>query len=331
MKGLYQPKGKTVWMFRYSWNGKQHRVSLQTRDEAEAVRKAMGVLAAPALEETGDYEAEIEKYFATQRKDDRLSVQSVEARRYLLPQLFRQSGKNRVAAITTADVQRWYDLKKCGEDTRQTYVRWVRAFYKWLIQRNRVRENPCKGVKIARLRPAARKSTVTKADVSRLIAACDEASLKFVLFCGFHAGMRKGEVIEARPEWFDLQSGHIHIDVTPTWIPKDRERRTVPISKAFTAFLKDYGLPSPYMLAPEVKPGKSVYRYDFERAYKNLLRKTGIKCTFHDARRTFASQLVSAGVSVYKVARWLGDGVAVVEKHYGHLQPDNGDLERGFA
>ena len=53
--------------------------------------------------------------------------------------------------------------------------------------------------------------------------------------------------------------------------------------------------------------------------------------TFHDARRTFASLLVSSGVSLYKVARWLGDGVRVVEKHYGHLQPDNGDIERGLA
>jgi site-specific recombinase XerD len=45
-------------------------------------------------------------------------------------------------------------------------------------------------------------------------------------------------------------------------------------------------------------------------------------------RHTFASLLVQAGVSVYKVARWLGDGVEVVEEHYGHLAPKDSDIEK---
>lgn len=45
-------------------------------------------------------------------------------------------------------------------------------------------------------------------------------------------------------------------------------------------------------------------------------------------RHTFASLLVQAGVSVYKVARWMGDGVEVVEAHYGHLSPGDRDINR---
>lgn len=333
-------------MLRYSHGGKQVRESMETRDEATAIRKAQEIMEAPAPVASSDHENELAAYFAAQRKADRLSAHSVNARQPVLLTFFSTAGRERVADVTRADVQRWYDsmerrpksketvrAKKedITEETRHTYVRWLRAFYKFLIERGKMRANPCDGVNLARARPTARRNTITKAEVAKLIDSCQNLALKFILFCGFHAGMRKHEVIEARPEWFDLETGHIHIGPTATWIPKDRERRSVPLSKAFRAFLAVYGKPTPYMVAPDVEKGKAIYRYDFETSYNNHLRACGVKCTFHDARRTFASQLVSAGVSVYKVARWLGDGVAVVEKHYGHLQPDNGDLERGFA
>ena len=48
--------------------------------------------------------------------------------------------------------------------------------------------------------------------------------------------------------------------------------------------------------------------------------------TFHDLRRTFASLHVSRGTSIYKVARWLGDRVDVVEDHYGHLIPNDSEI-----
>ena len=49
-------------------------------------------------------------------------------------------------------------------------------------------------------------------------------------------------------------------------------------------------------------------------------------------RHTFASLLAIAGVSIFKIAQWLGDDVRVVERHYAHLLPktwtSNGRLER---
>jgi hypothetical protein len=47
-------------------------------------------------------------------------------------------------------------------------------------------------------------------------------------------------------------------------------------------------------------------------------------------RRTFASLKVSAGVSLYKVAVWLGDMESVVQNHYGGLIPQDADIERGL-
>jgi hypothetical protein len=47
-------------------------------------------------------------------------------------------------------------------------------------------------------------------------------------------------------------------------------------------------------------------------------------------RRTFASLLASKGASIYKIAQWLGDDIAVVQRHYAKLLPKDEDIEVAF-
>jgi len=144
--------------------------------------------------------------------------------------------------------------------------------------------------------------------------------------------MRKAEIIEARPDWFDLKSRTIRVQKTDTFRPKDREERTVPITKEFKAFLKSYGLRSPFMLQPNVGHGKSRYRWDFRRPWAEYM--AAHQCSWvtpHIARHTFASLLASAGVSIYKIAKWLGDDVRVVDQHYAKLIPQDTDIEAAFS
>ena len=55
-----------------------------------------------------------------------------------------------------------------------------------------------------------------------------------------------------------------------------------------------------------------------------------VEVTPHIARHTFASLLASAGVSIYKIAQWLGDDVRVVQQHYAKLLPKDADIEAAF-
>jgi len=103
------------------------------------------------------------------------------------------------------------------------------------------------------------------------------------------------------------------------------------MTKAFKTFLKAYGKRSPFMLHPEVPHGESRYRWDFRRPWAEYVAKH--KCaevTPHIARHTFASLLASAGVSIYKIAQWLGDDVRVVQQHYAKLLPKDADIEAAF-
>lgn len=91
-----------------------------------------------------------------------------------------------------------------GEESAQTYVARPGGFFAHLIETNKVRQNPVDSVKMAELVPQARRKSCKYEERDRLISACDRADLKFVLYAGFHAGLRKGEIIEVGADWFDL-------------------------------------------------------------------------------------------------------------------------------
>jgi integrase len=258
-------------------------------------------------------------------------------------------GVDDAARVTSLTLRRWFQ-GHLGTDRERNAVqilgRLARLF-RWLVQERRMPANPADGIKPPKLPPRLRKRFLTREQADRLIATCADQRLKFALFCALHAGMRKGEIVASRPDWFDLTAGLLHIQNTEDWLVKDRTDRTVPLTAAFREFLAGYGLPSPYML-PSGKAGKNDnrrrqrpkrgqpapttrYRYDFRRPFAEHMKACGLEgFTFHDLRRTFASLLVSSGVSIYKVAKWLGDGVAVVEMRYGHLIPLDEDINAAW-
>lgn len=124
----------------------------------------------------------------------------------------------------------------------------------------------------------------------------------------------------------------LHVRKTPTFEPKDKDERTVPLTRPFRDFLKEYGLRTPFMLQPDVAHGRSLYRYDFDRPYFAYLTPLGFRwVTAHVMRHTFGSLLASASCSIYKIAVWMGDEVATAQKHYAHLLPVDPDIELGLS
>ena len=140
------------------------------------------------------------------------------------------------------------------------------------------------------------------------------------------------EIVEARAFWFDMKAKIIHLRKTPTMDFKDGEERSVPMTTEFHRFLLEYGLREPFMLRPEVKPGKSLYRYCFKHPFANHVQAHGLSwVTPHIMRHTFASLLASAGTSIYLISEWLGDDVQVTQHHYARLLPLHDEIERAFT
>lgn len=328
VKGLWQKGNHFYW--RTQKDGKRVNYALGTTDRTEALEKIFAYQQRPDLLNAGVWEHEVRLYLSTAMAQGRISRFFAPSRLAVLLAFGRSRNIGHPREVTGPTAQAWYDEKKASNpNTAKSYISHLSAFYAWLIEEKKVHENPAKEVKMDRTRTKARTRFVPAAKVQKILASVEDPEMLFVLYCGFEAGMRKNEIIEARPEWFDLPGKAIHLTVTPTFEPKGRDNRTIPLKASFKAFLESYGKPSPYMIRPEVERGEGRYRTEFKKPFLRIMKDNGVPwATMHTMRHSFASNLVSAGVSIYKVAKWLGDTVQTTEDHYGHLAPQDSDIER---
>jgi len=56
---------------------------------------------------------------------------------------------------------------------------------------------------------------------------------RFILYCGFHAGLRRSEISMARVNWFDLEAGFLHASNDSGFTSKNREIRVIPLAQEF--------------------------------------------------------------------------------------------------
>lgn len=331
MRGIYQ-RGDTFWYARQV-NGRRTWVSLETNDYAEAVQRAMEIREKPELQGTGPFEVEIERFLKYKLETNRFSRASADAKGYILKRFATFVRNILPNAVTTAHCNSFYKdaRQRVAPSTAESYMFCIRSFFNWCVDEGMIRRNPALEVRLDRVDHKGR-SLFADSDLARkLIAEAPDNDLRFVLYCGFHAGMRKMEIVEAVPQWFNLAAKTVEIRATATFRPKDRDARTVPLTDQFAEFLQSYGLRSPFVLKPDVEHGKHRYRYDFRRPFFDYMRDQGVAwISPHVMRHSFASICAMKGVDIYRIATWLGDDVRVVQRHYAKLRPDDREIMRAF-
>jgi integrase len=333
MKGLYQ-RGN-VWWFRYRVNGQQQFESTGEQDEARAIEAARLIRERVLLQGESEpkekglaIETAIERYIAHLKKQ-RLSMRYIEEGDKGLRRWQREIGLSLMRQVTAERMQKWIDEKlekdQVKPSTIDHYLEYVRALFAYIDPRGR---NPAdrQGLVLPKFKANARDAWIDEEGMDQLIGVCVDKELKYILYCGFHAGLRYDEVGMSRPEWFDLERGLLTVRCEKTlngWKPKNGKERTLRLTSEFLTFLKtEYPLRSPYMIAPTVTKGDYMYRFSFRKRFDHYLHKHGFTgYTFHDLRRSFATQRAVAGFPISHIANWLGDGLQVTLQHYAKFSP----------
>lgn len=335
LRGMYR-RGR-IWWFKWGARGNTFRQSLKTDNEELAIQRALEIRGRPELSHSKEWEAEVKAWASLKLRMGEFRPQTAENRQQVLLAFGKAIKAGAVTQIVPQHVEEWHQALSVTPSTAESYLSYLSSFFSYLVEEGKIRSNPCKTVRRRKVRRAARRGFLEPDEVDKLIHGAPNDEMKFILLAGFDAGLRTAEIVEARPEWFDMKRGLLHVQRSATWEPKDREDRTIPLTDRFREFLEAFRQ-KPFMIAPKALPQRPArkgakkrwrYRYDFRRPFKDYVAKMGHPdLTRHDMRRTFASLRVSAGVSIYKVAKWLGDGVSVVERHYGHLIPGDADVNR---
>ncbi|HIJ74115.1 MAG TPA: site-specific integrase [Candidatus Hydrogenedentes bacterium] len=167
--------------------------------------------------------------------------------------------------------------------------------------------------------------------IEKLLAAAEEYNENVFLgiALGVYAGMRRREISFATWEWINFDRKLISIVGDGHFAVKDWEARTLPLHGRLAEILWPRRRPDGYILAPEAEPGVYRYRYDFRKVFDAVKRQVGPDwLTVHVLRHTFASQLAAAGVSLYKIAQWLGHANVKTTQIYAHLQAHDEDINR---
>jgi integrase len=356
------PGSRFLW-YRWSENGKRYAISLATEDEGQALQKKNAIRADIDRRGSDQYtkkkngesaaanpfERIVREYLAEGMSRDRKAMTPHTAKNlgYILNQFARESGINSLRDLQPDSMSSWLRSKRKirSTETLRSHTRDLKAFRRYLIDQNLVRD--LAELSMPDAPPVGRKNWLEQTVVDALIAAVKPEypakakpetiakaeqtadDLRFILNCGFNAGLRRNEISEAKVDWFDLNRGLLHVFSNQAFTTKDREGRAIPLKKPFLEFLKTYlANRNGYVLVPNKVKGKSIYRFDPNRRVRSHFSKLKIRCTWHDMRRSFASNLVSKGESIYIVASWLGDGVEVVQKSYAHLLPAAGNVDR---
>jgi integrase len=146
-------------------------------------------------------------------------------------------------------------------------------------------------------------------------------------------GLRRGELQALRWEDVDLANGVIRVerawDVQEGPIePKSRAaRRRVPIPAILRDYLVEHRHGRPGVLGHVFgRPdGKAFDGPTVDARAKAAWRRSGLEpITLHEARHTFASLMIAAGVNAKALATYMGHAsVTITYDRYGHLFPGN--------
>ena len=332
-KGIYK-RGEIYWIALQKF-GKRKYISLETNDEFEAIRRAREIRKADIFESSPLTQA-ITNYIKEKSDAHIYTRPTCILVQNVLSEFSKNVTLRSVTEIRQSHIESHYKMLqfRIAETSAQIHMRTIRAFFSWCVKKRLTHANPCERVALVKIERPARLKFCNPSQRDLLIEQAPNDDLRFILYCGFHAGMRKNEIVESRVSWFDISQdlGSVHITSTETYRLHANEEHFVPLGSEFRNFLIRYlhgKKPDQFALRPATKHGIGRYRYDFSLPFNAFTTSLGLRwVTAHVMRHTFASIAVQRGISIFKVARWLGDGVAVVEKHYAHLAPSDGDIER---
>lgn len=352
VSGLYQ-RGKNLnYTWKYRVNGKQKYLATQTNDLAKAIEIVRAFKGSPYMEKNDNFIQLVDRFINYKKENVNYSDNSERWARSALKNFgdFSKNVDPRLANPALITKFKTYLSSKVGATSTDIRLRAVKSFFSWCVKvENICTQHPFKGIKVSSGSKSARISYCSRKTRDFLYDNSPDDDMTFILFCGFDVGFRKEEIICARKDWFFLDEKIPYVKVRQALTPprlregekpfriKNKKERIVPLTKKFTKFLKDYLKdlkPLDFALKPEVGYGKAVYRYDFRRPFNEYIQSTGLKdsegenITAHTMRHTFASLLLShEKVSLFDVAKYLGDTVKVAETNYAHFIPGKNKTE----
>ena len=356
MKGLYRKKGSDWWYYQPptpKGGARPRPIALKTKDYLSAVTNALQEKETTELQFAArrmTLEEILPRYYmdkAEHKKDTRLS------RERILNGFKDILNNPRVDQIDVEMMGQWWQhLGEVGGSlngkgamrptSKKTYLITVRAFLNWAIAEGLLKGDPLKRLRMhSRVNSTRIEQFLTETEREKILelSKTKPDHIQLILHLGFFAGLRDAEMLAMKKDWVwispDGTRGTLSVQDTEIqfqngshgiWQPKGKRKRVIPMHTRLIAFLQNYGMRDPYMLAPEKEKwpddNKKSKRFDPKKSLSGLGKKAGVTTlNYHILRHSFATHLAMKGVALAEIAGLLGDGLRVTEDHYAGFCP----------
>jgi len=249
-------------------------------------------------------------------------------KKYLIPKF----GNLKINSINKKDVTNLHLSLKETPYRANRILQLLSSIFNCAINWEWINNNPIKGVK--KFSEDRRERYLSDEEMKKLLEALNQTSnpnatiIKLILL----TGSRKSEVLSARWQDFDLEN---NIWIKPASLTKQNKTSYVPINSETLEIIKK--LKETIISTNKIENSKenkiiSTTEYlfynlqtkthlkDIKKFWKNICQKSGIKnARIHDLRHTFASTLVSDGVSLEIIGKLLGHSNTSTTQRYSHL------------
>lgn len=229
-------------------------------------------------------------------------------------------GRRLVAEIGLRDIEDLHrSMTKTPYEANRTLAVLSKMFslaVKWGWRAN----NPCHGVE--KFEEQKRERYLSRAEIGKLsdaLAAYEHQGSANVVRLLMLTGARRGEVLKARWEQFDLEKGEW---IKPSAHTKTKKTHRVPLSAPVRQLLAAIRETS---RSEWVFPGRDAGHplTDIKKCWAAVSKAAEIdEVRLHDLRHTYASILASSGLSLPIIGRLLGHTQPSTTARYAHLYDD---------
>jgi integrase len=254
---------------------------------------------------------------ATRKRERSAKEDASLLRQLIVPKL----GKHRVAAVRRSEIETFHrDVTKATPTRANRALSLLTKMFNLAIGWEIRTDNPCRGIE--RNQEHKRERYLTPAELERLMAALAQHSNQTsanVIRLLLLTGARRGEVLRARWDQFDLQTG---VWVKPAATTKQNKLHRIPLSAPARQLLAEMREKTE---GPALFSGRrgNEQQTDLKRFWATVCRTakvTGVR--MHDLRHSYASYLASSGLSLPVIGALLGHSSPVTTQRYAHLLDD---------
>ncbi|MGA3066568.1 MAG: tyrosine-type recombinase/integrase [Tepidisphaeraceae bacterium] len=231
------------------------------------------------------------------RGRDPMYVYNVDRR---LRKLFEACGWRLLRDVSKDGLLFWLDVQSLAVKTRNDYAKALVAFFRWLVQFNRLPFMPVQAGEVvvdARgMEPRRRRRALTDAEFGRLLDV--SGGFRCVLLVAAFTGLRRSELLGLR--W-----GDVRLDALRPFLlvraanAKNKTTAKVPLRADLVSELRGLRASSPEGAAVFASvPGMREWRRLLGLAGVAYFDEQGRQADFHALRKTFNTNLARGGVTV---------------------------------